>query len=280
MTASSWVSSVFGTHAEVVQNAVVSSIREAHDDSLAAQLSSRTRRQDPYGHTLKNRQYECLIDHLRAADIPGFDVFSPTGAVFDLVRLNHTNTVLFPWRFASDQRVRHDTARMVASRTSHIRRDLLTVTTAPDDDQLSLDDAAVADEELQVQNEERRQVEAQLRGMARVVTIGYASNATGIFELGWGEASLDEHNGTVTWAPWHPLTQLLVATRSTSETAAPALQAVPETNSASTATRGPRFDDAPLVGGFDLLPRQPLAGEPGTESGEGTPGHAGGDSQP
>jgi hypothetical protein len=280
VSASSWATSVFGSYAEIAQNAVVSGIREAHDDSLAAQLSSRTRRQDPYGHTLKNRQYECLIDHLRAADIPGFDVFSPTGAVFDLVRFNDTHTVLFPWRFASDQRVRHDTARMVASRTSHTRRDLLTVTSALDDDQLSLDDAAVADEELQVQNEERRQVEAQLRGMARVITIGYASNVSGIFELGWGEASLDGHDGTVTWAPWHPLTQLLVATRPSSETVTPAPQTVPESSSASTLTRGPRFDDAPLVGGFDLLPRQPFTGEPGTANSDGTPERAGGDSQP
>jgi hypothetical protein len=153
---------------------------------------------------------------------------------------------------------------------------MLTVSTG-DDDQLSLDDAAITDEELLVQSAERREVEAQLRNLARVITIGYASNATGVFELGWGEASLHD-DGTVSWAPWHSLTHMLTTTRLGSEAARGPLS-VPDAYVASSVTRGPRFDDAPLVGGFDLLPRQPLAGEPGTESGEGAPEHAG-DSQP
>ncbi|MCA0143959.1 hypothetical protein [Blastococcus sp. LR1] len=241
---------------------------------MAAQFVSGTTRQDPYGHTLKNRQYECLVDHLRDADIPGMDLIHPAGAAFDLVRLDAGNTILFPWRFSSDQRVRHDNAQLPLARASTIRRGMLTV--APgEDDQLSLEDAAVSDEELLAQSAERREVEAQLRNLARVITIGYASNSTGIFELGWGEASLLD-DGTVSWASWHPLTHLLAATRPSSD-AAPGPRAVPGTGGADPANRGPRFDDAPLNTGFDLQPRHPLAGEPTTEPGEDTGKDAQGD---
>lgn len=267
MTVSAWAQEVLGAAAQPVQDAVVVAIRQAHDDAYAAQRVSGTTRQDTYGHTLKNRQYECLAQDLREGGIPGgVQVFRPAGVAFDLVRLTESNVVLFPWRFSPDQSVTHESAKLPAARASTFRRGMLTVTTAEDADQLSIDDAAATDEELAAQAAELREVEAQLRTMARVVTIGYSSNSTGIFELGWGEASLHE-DGTVTWTPWRGLTHLLVATvpvDGENTQRAAGLQSVAG-NDGSPTTRGPRFDDAPLVTGFGLQPRPASAGEPHAE---------------
>ena len=271
MTVSAWAQELLGAAAQPVQDAVVVAIRQAHDDAYAAQRVSGTTRQDTYGHTLKNRHYECLAQDLREANIPGgVQVFRPAGVAFDLVRCTESNVVLFPWRFSPDQSVTHDSAKLPGARASAFRRGMLTVTTAEDTDQLSIDDAAATDEELAAQAAEFRDVEAQLRTMARVVTIGYASNFTGIFELGWGEASLND-DGTVTWTPWRDLTHLMVAEvaatdgQTTPGAAGRAgLRPVVAADDTAAAT-GPRFDDAPLVAGFGLQPRPQQAGEPQAE---------------
>jgi hypothetical protein len=281
MTPSQWAEKRFGPAAAALQTAVVAGIAGAHADALAAQVAGGTPRQDPYGHTLKNRQYESLTEQVRAAELSGIDLIHPPRAFFDLVRLTDTNTVLFPWRFAKDRRLRREDARMSASR---VRRDLLASTTEAQD-QLSLEDAAVTDTELEAQLAERRALDAALRDFACVVTIGYASNLTGVFELGWGEAELVAEDGTVEWRHWEDLTGLL-STRAAGDS-------IPDNagtgnghaverqvggtrpgdlHVAATAPDEPghrplsRFDDAPLETGFGLQPRSPLAGEPQSEA--------------
>ena len=62
MSASEWAVKRFGTAADDLVEAVPRAIRLAHEYAAAAQGASGTKHLDPYGHTLKNRQHECLVD--------------------------------------------------------------------------------------------------------------------------------------------------------------------------------------------------------------------------
>lgn len=189
------------------------------------------------------------------------EVIRPRGASFELVRIPPTNVILFPWRYATDSQLRREDARM---RTSGIRRELLTAT-VDGRGQLTLDHAGVQDEELEAQLAEEEALAAELRSFARVVTIGYASNPTGILDLGWGDAELVDEDGQVHWEHWEPLIAQLRARRAPGPRAvgeSAGLRAAPEA-----ATAAPRFDAAPFEGDFDLQPRNPLAAEPEREGG-------------
>lgn len=266
MASSKWADQRFGESADALLDAVVAALVEAHGDSVAAQAASGTRKRDPYGHTMKNRQHECLVARVREGEVRGAEVFRPRGASFDLIRIAATNTVLFPWRYATDPKTDREDARM---RTSAVRRDLLA---APTDHggQLNLEHAGVDDEELEAQLAEEEALAAQLHSIARVVTIGYGSDPAGMFDLGWGDAELADEDGTVDWAHWEPLTQQL-ATRSAGDRhqpgAAAAMHQVADGMDSEPATsRTPRFDDAPFDADFGLQPRSPLAGEPQQEA--------------
>lgn len=265
MASSKWADQRFGDAAEALRDAVVAALAEAHGDAVAAQAASGTRKRDPYGHTMKNRQHECVVTRVREGEVPGAEVFRPRGALFDMVRIPATNAVLFPWRYATDAKSDREDARM---RTSGFRRDLLAASTDRRG-QLDLQHANLDDDELEAQLAEEEALAVQLRTFARVVTIGYASNPTGLFDLGWGDAELVGEDGTVDWAHWEPLTELLAA-RSAGDRrqpdAAPVLRLVADDTEPQPATpRAPRFDTAPFDADFGLQPRNPLAGEPEQE---------------
>lgn len=259
---SEWAGQRFGEAADALRDAVVAGLAEAHGDAVAAQVASGTRKRDPYGHTMKNRQHECLVARVREGEVPGAEVVHPRGASFELVRIPVTNVILFPWRYARDSQLRREDAPM---RTSRIRRDLLTGVT-DGRGQLTLDHAGVQDEDLEAQLAEEEALAAELRSLARVVTIGYASNPTGILDLGWGDAELLDDDGRVGWEHWEPLMAQLRAGRAGGSRqltgSSATLRAVPDP-----ATASPRFDAAPLDDDFGLQPRSPLAGEPEQEAG-------------
>jgi hypothetical protein len=99
-----------------------------------------------------------------------------------------------------------------------------------------------------------------LPGFVRVVTVGYRSNVSGIFDLGWGDADLIDSSGTVDWRHWEPL----LALASGAPHAATQLghgRGASDVDLRSAPPRTPRFDEADLDD-LDLPPRSPLAGEP------------------
>ena len=265
MASSQWADQRFGDTAEALQDVVVAALAEAHGDAVAAQGASGTRKRDPYGHTMKNRQHECLVSRVRDGEVPGAEVFRPRGAPLEMVRIPATNAVLFPWRYATDAKLDREDARM---RTSGFRRDLLAAST-DHRGQLDLEHARVDDDELEAQLAEEDALAAQLRTFARVVTIGYASNPTGLFDLGWGDAELVDEDGTVDWAHWESLTELLSARsagdRRQLDAATARRQVADGTESQPATPSTPRFDAVPFDADFGLQPRNPLAGEPQQE---------------
>jgi hypothetical protein len=262
MSVATWLRDSLGETATELRSAVLVAIPRAHEDAAAAQAASGTRKRDPYGHTMKNRQHECLVEAGRS--VSGVEVFQPRGASFELLRLTSTKTVLFPWRYATSTRVARVDAKM---RTSSFRRDLLSMgeSTA----QLTLEHAGLDDEELEAHLAEQEAVVQELRRYATVVTVGYASNPTGLLDLGWGVAELLDDKGSVDWTDWESLpwrgSSGRAAAGSQASSEAARLRPVPPHETDDQVTH--RFDkSAPLVDDFGLTPRSPLAGEPSSEA--------------
>ncbi|HET9655027.1 MAG TPA: hypothetical protein VFP72_06720 [Kineosporiaceae bacterium] len=233
MQPSTWVRERFGSAAAALGPAVIEGILVAHEDAVAAQGASGTKKKDPYGHTMKNRQYEAVVEAAR--DIPGVRALRPRGAFFELVTVPETGTVLYPWRYATDGSVPRETARM---RTSGFRVDLLG-SAAPLDHQLTIDEAGLDLEELEARLLEEQAVLEELKKSLRVVLVGYASTTSRLLDLGWGEAALADQHGTLDWRHWEslPFAAARVARRS--------LHVLSDLRTEPVGT-GPRFDDAPL----------------------------------
>lgn len=257
MGASAWATERFGAAADQLVEAVPRAIRRAHEYAAAAQAAGGTPHLDPYGHTLKNRQHECLVEEALA--IGGFESFQPRGVPFQLVRLLGTRVALLPWRYATNQKTTRLTARM---KPSAFRRDLLTGSGGPRD-QMTIEQAELTEAEIEAQYAEEKAVWEQLRSLARVVTVGYASNPNGIIGLGWGDVELRGDDGTVDWRYWEPLAWT-AATTAHRDGAGRGLQAV-TTPAVDERPPRPRFDD--VADTDDDLPLRPRTapGEPQRE---------------
>lgn len=261
MTESSWASDAMGEATAELRSALLRAIPRAHEDAVAAQAASGTAKRDPYGHTMKNRQHECLIE--AGESVNGVEVFHPRGASFGLLRVVSTGALLFPWRYATSTRVTRADAKM---RTSGFRRELLSA--GEPMDQLTLEHAALTDDELEAHLAEQEAVVQELRRYATVVTIGYASNPSGLLDLGWGVVELVDEKGSVAWPHWEPLPWRLSSAAADHAEASPKVVRLQ-----STATRDSddqvahRFDkSAPLVDDLGLTARGPLAGEPSSDA--------------
>lgn len=257
MIISAWARKRFGSTADRLTRAVPAAMVGAHADSVAAQVSSGTSKHDPYGHTLKRRQFECLIEH--AADIPGISVLRPAGLHSPLVQIDETRCLLYPWRYARDLHARRTDARIVMS---DIRRALL-APADPLEGQFTIDDAAVPDAqwaEYLRQHEEQEDVQAQLRAIAPVVIVGFASNPALMTGLGWGEAEFGE-DGRVAWLEWEPLAQFPAQSmhRTTSQTRPTPSTVLASSTAATGAPDSARFDAEPLAD-LPMGPRAPLGG--------------------
>lgn len=270
MGSSGWAVERFGKVADELARAVPRAILLAHTYAAAAQGVSGTRHLDPYGHTLKNRQHECLVDEAMA--IEGFEKLQPRGVPFELVRLVHTRVILFPWRYAANGKTSRLRVRM---KPSGFRRGLLAGPDGPGD-QLTLEHAELTEAEIEAQFAEEKAVWDQLRTLARVVTVAYASNPNGIIDLGWGEIELLNDDGTIRWLHWEPLAWKETKTADQAD-GTPHLPAA-STPGAHLRPPGPRFDDlAEPDDDLALRPRtspgeprrevEPPAQETGTDTG-------------
>lgn len=173
-------------------------------------------------------------------------------------------------------------------KTSGLRRDLMAGAASGTPGQLTIEDAELSEHELDARMAADDAVMEQLRDLARVVVIGYASDPSMIFELGWGDAELDEETGAVTWHPWEPLPLRPSAAATASQSAAdkaagsrsPLGVAPTPAAPAELDQRRPRFDDAPLDDDFRMQPRSPLQGEPQQEASPTPPDTGTEDEQP
>ncbi|HZR49227.1 MAG TPA: hypothetical protein VFB06_06890 [Streptosporangiaceae bacterium] len=203
--ASAWAQARFTDAANDMAQAISRAVYQAHEQALAAHISGGLQSNDAYGATLHVAQYEQLAAECK--DIPGVKIRKPKDVRcrFDLVVCEHPPVVVYPWRYAKDQAVSRDRARLRPP-VSDLRKTLLALNENTISEQLTLEQGARDPEELEAELAEEQAILEQLATLGQVVTVGFASNPAGIFELGWGEVELtDEQTGEVIWRHWEPL---------------------------------------------------------------------------
>jgi len=141
---------------------------------------------------------------------------------------------------------------------------------AADRGQLTIDHARLSEREVVEQLDDDAAVLEQLRSLARVVVIAYASNPKGLFTLGWGEADLTDDRGSLHWRQWEDLPVLPGSGEGgATATGAGGLAPRPPLRPVGGIFPGPgaevaRFDDSPLQNNL-VRPRRPHRGEPTQE---------------
>ncbi|MFS0717901.1 hypothetical protein ABC337_09870 [Arthrobacter sp. 1P04PC] len=258
-----WAQAAFGGVAEDLAARIPDALRAAHVAALSAHVSAEMTTNDTYGHTLKVKQHELLVEHLR--DIPGVTTRRPQGMRFELAVIPETNVAILPLRYTTDPKERREDARL-ASPVSDLRKSLLSINSSVAPRQLTIEHAFEDDAILAGNLEELEVVDKQLRSFGRIVVVGYASNpVAGVWGIGWGDLELeDESSGKVHWTHWESLdgSQPFASTRDIPRPAVPATRTVDDTD---------RFDSGVNEDDFDLTPRSPGYGAPVSEPGRELP---------
>jgi hypothetical protein len=243
-----------------MSRAVSRAVHQAHDLAMAAHISSMLNSNDAYGATLHVTQYEQLAAFARG--IRGVSIRRPTDVRcrFELVVLENPPVVLYPWRYATDKAILRDRAKLRPP-VSDLRKTLLSLSTNTIGGQLTLDQAALDTDQLEVELAEEQAILDQLARLGQVVTVGFASNpAGGIFDLGWGDVELlDEETGDVVWRHW----EQLPPPGDEAAEAGPGRPLLPSDSGGRDRTG--RFDDAPLQDDLGLKPRLPITEPPISE---------------
>jgi hypothetical protein len=257
---SAWARQRLGDETGELGLAVARAIHQAHSRALAAHISSELTSNDAYGVALHAAQHEELA--AECGTLQGVSIRKPRGVRgrFALVVRDLPAVVLYPWRYASDNTVPRERARLRPP-VSDLRKSLLALNTSAIPGQLTLDQAALDYAQLEAGLAEEQALLDQLASLGQVVVVGYASNpGAGVFELGWGDLELvDEERGRVVWRYWEELPP-------------PGDQAAGGAGQQPAVPGGGRgghpvgrFDDAPLADDLGLKPRPPLTEPPISE---------------
>lgn len=251
----SWALEAFGEAAEDLFTRIPGAVRAAHTAALTAHVSAEMTSNDTYGHTLKVKQYELLVQHIR--DVPGVTTRRPQGMRFELAVVPETNVAILPLRYTTDPKERREDSRL-PSPVSDLRKSLLGLNSSATPHQLTIEHAFEDDEMLAVGLEELEEVDKQLRKFGRIVVVGYASNPTvGVWGIGWGDLELeDEATGKVLWTHWESLLE---------NSALMSSKDVPARTVTVIADESSRFDSTEEEDDFDLAPRVPGSDAPISE---------------
>ncbi|GGL05712.1 hypothetical protein [Nocardia jinanensis] len=248
-----WETDRFGVHALPLRRAIWRGLQAAHQRALAAYEGLGLNSNDGYGliwlvqHDELGIAVEEVVSDARR--------IKPARARYELVVVGDTNVILYPWKFADDAHTPVEVAKMTMSK---LRENLLALTQEPED-QLSIEQAHLTQEELDAAFEDVDTFLADAVEAGRLVLIAYASNPlSGVLRVYWGEASQADDQGRLNWKHLEQIPP--VADTDTGEgfvrPAGPAPVPGPKTGT------GPRWDQAPL-GEFDLAPRTPLTSPDG-----------------
>lgn len=202
---SAWAHARFGGTASDLTQAFSRAIYQAQGRGLAAHIGGALHSNDSYGVTMHAAMHEELAAECQ--DISGVKLRKPKDVRyrFNLVVVEPTRVVVYPWRFATDKATPREKARFPTP-VSELRKTLLALNEDTINNQLTLEQGARDPEELEAELAEEQAMLKELKTQGRVVIIGIASNPGGIFELGLGELELvDEQTGSVTWHHWEPL---------------------------------------------------------------------------
>ena len=244
-----WERDRVGSLAEVLRERLPQVVRERHDLSVDAHVAAGVRS----GYTYGAAQYSGLMEDLAAlaVDVPGLVVRAVEDARSVLV-VEQTGTVIYPFRYGRSRRRTREQARM--PQLSEVRRMFFLQDTLPMGDQLTLEQGQLTAAELADLEAEVTDLRAAGRVGVRVVVLGYASDVSGVWGIGWGELEVrDSRTGELHWPVWIALDTAVAEV----EPDVGPLRAVHDAP-----VSGPVFDDGgtPADTGFGLEIRPDSAG--------------------
>lgn len=251
---SQWAKTTFGSAAEELSLVVSAALREAHELALRAHVTAEMKSNDTYGHTLKVKQFTALA--AAAEKVPGIETRKPQKGRFPLVVIPETNVALLPLRYSTDRRDLREQCRLDTP-VSDLRQTLLGLNSSTSALQLTIEDAIVDDAALEQRFLEEQEVDEQLSRFGRIVVVGFGSNPSGIWGIGWGDMEIEDlATGLVHWPTWEGLHGVdeRLATSHLRLAVTEQTPGLPE-----------RFDQAPDEDGFDLIARTAGTGVPSSE---------------
>lgn len=188
-----------GVAAPFIRNAVIAAVHEAQDAAVRAHSEQGWSDRDAYSNVLRVNLNRCLLRELK--DVPGINAGKPEGQRprFDLPVVQETGVVLYWWRVPGDGKT--PVAQAKLRRTSFLQSYLLGLAPAAADNQMTLDHAALTDEELEQQRIDDEQFRAEMRSVeGRTMVLWVSASPDGLFDFGWGDAELvDEATGELAW---------------------------------------------------------------------------------
>jgi hypothetical protein len=250
-TPSSWAHQRFGDVAATLRQVIPEALHAAHQRALAAHQGLGLETKEAYG-LIWRAQHEELIKKITA--VTEVRVLKPKGARYQLAMIGEHNVILYPWRFADDAYTPVNDAKM---RLSEVRKNLLALTSdAPNDRQMTIDQAEMTEEELAAQDEEIHRVLQEMTSGGRMVLVAYASNPhSGVLRVYWGDAAQADEDGHLRWSHLEEI-PLPAGPGETGTGGAPLRPVGPPPQPTPTAN-DTRFDQAPLEEPI-LKPRPPL----------------------
>lgn len=232
MLDSDWSAEQFGSAEGELKHAAVQALMEAHALALGAHAVAEMTAGDTYGNTVFVKANELFLEYGRR--IPGVSSRKPLGqrSRFDLLVVDATNTAVYVWRFSDDPSKSRSDAQFKTP-VSGLQSAMASLSRGRDD-QLTIEDAAMTDEELA----ERDVIDAALRSRGSVVFLAYgASYQAGLFSKGLAQISQLDEEGHIRWDHWEDLPDLSELSALEVPSTKPNLRLVePPTDSA-------RFDD-------------------------------------
>lgn len=245
---SAWERARLGSLATLLRERIPRVLSDRQDLSVDAHVAGRLRTNPTYGVTQRNGLEQDLAD--LAVEVPGLAVRTVGGVA--LVVVEETGTVIYPYRYAKNRRQQRTQAVMSAP-MSEVRQILFVQDTPPVSDQLTLEQGQMTEEELADLKAEIEDRRAAGQVGARVVVLGYGSDPSGSWGIGWGEIEVrDPLSPQVDWIMWVPLDTAVAD----AQPGAGSLRVVDDLPPA-----GPSFDDGiPADPGFNLPMRPDPSG--------------------
>lgn len=200
ISGSRWAEARFGGLAAELSFVCRDAMHTAHGLAFKAHQSAEMDHNDTYGNTLKVKMHEVLLEMVK--DIPGV-LIKPSGGRFDIAVVEETSVALLPIRYSNDRRITRLNAKIDIS---DLRRSLLALVSPNHSNprQSTIDEALDEEFDADTYDEEMCELDKQLGAFGQVATIGFGSNPSGLWGLGWGDLRVNESDKAV-WEEWETL---------------------------------------------------------------------------
>lgn len=185
-----WAVSLFGKEdAHRIAEAVVMSLLATENAMLNTHAQAESKLQFAAAGARMTNQFDQLVKHINALDIPNTRIVERLGVWYKLVIVH--DVLLFPYR--DDTKERAEPGGKWPKKVTKIVRELFTFSPAPSWETPTLD-GMEDDEKIEV-----RKALASLIPTPQLVLIPYVMNLSGVRQVWWGQGAMLNSSGELEW---------------------------------------------------------------------------------